>query len=392
MAKKITKPKPKGPFGLSPLTLIAAACLLVIIGMSGGVILDIMMNPPQPTQRPQVSHNVPPPVIRTPDDADTAGSRVPSVLAPRPTSTSVSPPVASAEPEEPTPPVIPVVPPPPEKPIVGAPPTPESVAKAEPPAPPAKESVKEKLPKDKQPMTAYAMPSSTDASAPAIAIVIDDMGLDRVHTTQVLDLPAGITVSIMTYANDAGGLAAKARAGGHEVLAHVPMQPLSDKENPGPGTLTVDMDIDAIRATVAADLDKWDGYVGINNHMGSRFTTDRIRMGAVMAELKSRGLLWLDSRTTNGSVGVAAAEAVGVPYVTRDVFLDNDPKLDAVMKELEHAIALAKSHGTAIAIGHPHEDTIAGLKRILPTLADRGIALVPITEILKRQQARTRPS
>jgi polysaccharide deacetylase 2 family uncharacterized protein YibQ len=218
------------------------------------------------------------------------------------------------------------------------------------------------------------------------------MGLDRVHTAQVLELPAGITVSIMTYANDVGGLAAKARAAGHEVLAHVPMQPLSDKEYPGPRSLTVAMDIDTIRATLAADLDKWDGYVGINNHMGSRFTMDRIRMGAVMAELKSRGLLWLDSRTISGSVGVASAEAAGVPYVTRDVFLDNEQKPDAVVKELERTIALAKSRGTAIAIGHPHDATIAGLKRVLPTLQDRGVALVPVTEILKRRQARTRPS
>jgi polysaccharide deacetylase 2 family uncharacterized protein YibQ len=152
------------------------------------------------------------------------------------------------------------------------------------------------------------------------------------------------------------------------------------------------MDIDAIRAALAADLDTWNGYVGINNHMGSRFTMDRIRMGALMAELKSRGLMWLDSRTTNGSVGAASAEAAGVPYVTRDVFIDNEPNLDAVMKELERAIALAKSRGTAIAIGHPHEITIAGLKRILPTLEDQGVSLVPVMEILKRQQARTRPS
>jgi polysaccharide deacetylase 2 family uncharacterized protein YibQ len=304
-----------------------------------------------------VAHNVPPPVIRTPVEVETADSRLPSVLAPRPA--PPSPPRA-----------------------------PERVAEVEPPGPVAKD----KPAGEKPPMTAYAMPSRADDAGPAIAIVIDDMGLDRVHTAQVLELPAGITVSIMTYANDVGDLAAKARAAGHEVLAHVPMQPLSDKEYPGPHSLTVAMDIDTIRATLAADLDKWNGYVGINNHMGSRFTMDRIRMGAVMAELKSRGLLWLDSRTISGSVGVASAEAAGVPYVTRDVFLDNEQKPDAVVKELERTIALAKSRGTAIAIGHPHAATIAGLKRVLPTLQDRGVALVPVTEILKRQQARTRPS
>jgi len=126
--------------------------------------------------------------------------------------------------------------------------------------------------------------------------------------------------------------------------------------------------------------------------MGSRFTMDRARMAVVMEELKARGLLWLDSRTTTESVGPAAAQSAGVPYVTRDIFLDNIETVDAVLEQLDHAVATAKSRGTAIAIGHPHDATIAALKQALPTLKDRGVALVPVTEILKRQQAHARPS
>src|SRR6185295_1126231 len=110
------------------------------------------------------------------------------------------------------------------------------------------------------------------------------------------------------------------------------------------------MDAENIRATLADSLDKWQGYVGVNNHMGSRFTLDKERMSVVMEELKARGLFWLDSRTTNDSVGPAAAQAAGVPYVARDVFLDNVSTVPAVLEQLDRLIATAKSRGTAIAI------------------------------------------
>jgi polysaccharide deacetylase 2 family uncharacterized protein YibQ len=189
----------------------------------------------------------------------------------------------------------------------------------------------------------------------------------------------------MTYADDVAGLAARARTVGDEVLAHVPMEPLDPKQNPGPHALTVAMDDAAIRTAIAADLDRWHGYVGINNHMGSRFTQDPARMAVVMQELKARGLLWLDSRTTTHSAGAAAAKDAGVPFVLRDIFLDDIETQEAVSAQLENAIAFAKAHGSAIAIGHPHEVTIAVLQKVLPTLEERGVSLVPVTEVLKRR-------
>jgi polysaccharide deacetylase 2 family uncharacterized protein YibQ len=147
------------------------------------------------------------------------------------------------------------------------------------------------------------------------------------------------------------------------------------------------MDDAAIRDALRADLDGWQGYVGVNNHMGSRFTADPARMAVVMAELKTRGLLWLDSKTTTNSAGPDAARAAGVPLIERDVFLDNVQTVAAVRDELEHAIAAAKVRGSAVAIGHPHEATIAALKAALPSFDARGIALVPLTEVLKRRSA-----
>ena len=143
-----------------------------------------------------------------------------------------------------------------------------------------------------------------------------------------------------------------------------------------------------LRRVIASDLDGWKGYVGVNNHMGSRFTQDGARMAVVMDELKRRGLLWLDSKTIGDTTGPAAAKAAGLPFLERDVFLDNVETVEAVTAQLEILGATAKAHGSAIGIGHPHDATIDALKKWLPGMNARGLVLVPITEVLKRRTAR----
>jgi len=239
-------------------------------------------------------------------------------------------------------------------------------------------------PKNDAPMVAFAVPVKANPGAPALAIVIDDMGVDHAHALEVIAIPGPLTLSLMTYAPDLPNLAARAHAAGHEIMAHVPMEPRDPKDHPGPGALLTKMDDGAIRRELAHDLDGWSGYVGVNNHMGSRFTADRARMAVVMAELKARGLMWLDSMTIGASVGPATAEAAGVPFIARDVFLDNEESVGAVLAQLERAKTIAKSRGTAIAIGHPHAATIAALKQWLPGLGASGVTLVPATEILRR--------
>ena len=238
------------------------------------------------------------------------------------------------------------------------------------------------------PLVAFAVPAAAPPDHPVLAIVIDDMGLDRPRALQIIGLHGPLTVSLMTYADDLPGLVKQAHDAGHEVLAHLPMEPVNPKENPGRGALLGKMDDDTIRMQIAADLDGWSGYVGINNHMGSKFTADKAHMAVVMAELKARGLMWLDSRTINDSAGPGAARAVGVPFITRDIFLDNVETVDAIRVQLELAKATAKSSGTAVAIGHPHDATIAALKEWLPSLQAAGVALVPATEILRRRSER----
>ncbi len=220
---------------------------------------------------------------------------------------------------------------------------------------------------------------------PMIAIVIDDMGLNRRNSERAVHLPAPLTLAYLTYAEDLSGQTAAARRAGHELLVHMAMEPLDGYIDSGPDVLETGAPPGRLMAQLRHNLAAFDGYVGINNHMGSRFTSSEPEMRLVLAELKHRGLLFLDSRTIASSVGAPVAAQLGLPFAERDVFLDNVQSADAVDARLAEVERIASSRGYAIAIGHPHDATIAALAAWLPTLQQRGFALVPVSAIVKRR-------
>jgi polysaccharide deacetylase 2 family uncharacterized protein YibQ len=238
---------------------------------------------------------------------------------------------------------------------------------------------------------AYARAAPAPDGRPRIAIVIDDVGTARRAIADVMALPAPVTISVMTYVDDAAALARSAAAHGHEVMLHVPMQP-EGSADPGPNALLVGLPAQELERRIAWNLDRAQNYVGINNHMGSRFTADRWAMVQVMMALKARGLMYLDSRTSAATKGQAAADESGVPAVSRDVFLDDEIKSSQIDAQLALTEAKAKAQGTAIAIGHPHPETLAALQRWLPQLEGRGFVVVPVTAILRQRMPAVPPS
>lgn len=229
----------------------------------------------------------------------------------------------------------------------------------------------------------YAVPAPKTAGRPMIAVVIDDLGVDRKRSEKVIPLRAPLTLAWMTYAQDLPRLTREARNRGHELMVHVPMQPLGESWDPGPDVLEVSVNPEENRRRLAWGLGRFEGFVGINNHMGSRYTGDRVGMRVVMEELKKRGLLFLDSVTTEKSVAPELARNYGVPFAARNVFIDNEQSVASVMAQLQKAEAYARKHGAAIAIGHPHDATIEALAQWLPGLDAKGFVLVPVTAIVK---------
>jgi len=229
-----------------------------------------------------------------------------------------------------------------------------------------------------------AVPFRDLTGKPLIAIVIDDVGLDRPHSRRAWELPGPLTMSFLPYAKDLREQAKAARARGQELMLHLPMEPMG-RADPGPNALLVSLNDAELRHRVTTALDSFDGYVGVNNHMGSRFTTYRPGMEIVLRQFKGRGLLFLDSRTTKNSVGDQIAQELGVPSVARNVFLDDDESIDAVRRRLAETEAVARRQGFAVAIGHPHEATIQALAEWLPGVAGKGFVLAPLSAVLRKR-------
>jgi uncharacterized protein len=228
-----------------------------------------------------------------------------------------------------------------------------------------------------------AVAFSVPQGRPLIAVVLDDVGVARSHAELAIDLPGVITLSFMTYADGVADMAARARAKGHELMLHVPMEPLGHEIDAGPHVLTVGASEGELLKRLDWGLSRFPGYIGINNHMGSRFTQDERGMQVVLAELKRRNLLFLDSRTISNTVGDKLATRMGVPHVMRDVFLDNEMDEAAVIKQLMQAERIAASKGQAIAIGHPHPATIAAIRAWMPKAEARGFVIVPLSAVAK---------
>lgn len=236
---------------------------------------------------------------------------------------------------------------------------------------------------------ANAVPAAVDLERPMIAVVIDDLGLRRQATRAAIALPGPLSLAFLAYAEDLDDQTASARAAGHELLLHQPMEP-EGAQDPGPDALLTSLSGRENVARLTAALDRLPQVVGINNHMGSRFTASPVALEPVLRTLQRRGLLFLDSRTTGESVGLATARRLGVPSVGRDVFLDHRASAGRpyVERQLAEAEAIARESGAAVAIGHPHAATLDALRDWIPALQARGFQLVPISAVVQARQSR----
>jgi hypothetical protein len=192
---------------------------------------------------------------------------------------------------------------------------------------------------------------------PVIAIVIDDLGADIAHTRRAIQLPREVALAFLPYPPRTPALAREAGRAGHEVLVHIPMQ-AEGAHDPGPMTLTTGLPKDEILRRLDWALARVPGFVGVNNHEGSKFTADAAALGPVMARIAERHVFFFDSRTTPDSQVAAVARAWGVESSSRDVFLDDVATIDAVDVQLHALEAKARARGAAVAIGHPNEITL----------------------------------
>jgi polysaccharide deacetylase 2 family uncharacterized protein YibQ len=217
---------------------------------------------------------------------------------------------------------------------------------------------------------------------PRIAIIIDDLGYALAAGERAVSLPGPVTCAILPGTPVARRLAASAAAAGKEILVHLPMQAVAHDDGDEPVSIGLDTTRHGFAQVFEDALDAVPGAVGVNNHRGSLVTRHPGHMLWLMQEIRAREpMFFVDSYTTHRSVALMIAAESGVGAVKRDVFLDNDASPEAIREAFERLKRLAEARGAAVAIGHPHEHTLALLERELPRLADEGFELVPISAL-----------
>jgi polysaccharide deacetylase 2 family uncharacterized protein YibQ len=229
------------------------------------------------------------------------------------------------------------------------------------------------------------LPPTSDR--PWIAIVIDDLGDSVAQIKPFLDIPLPLAFAILPDAASARQMAKTLDELGREFLVHVPMEPNESQMLLPYGCLLTSMDSGAIRKASALALAKVPGAIGVNNHMGSRFTRSRDALRPFMEILLTRGLFFLDSRTDPGTVAEEVAIEAGVPALRRSVFLDNIDQPEAIDAMLESLVVTAKTRGCAIGIGHDRPPIAEALGRFARS-ANKGVEVVPISMLVGRACAR----
>jgi polysaccharide deacetylase 2 family uncharacterized protein YibQ len=230
------------------------------------------------------------------------------------------------------------------------------------------------------------LPKAEAASAapgrPRLAIVVDDLGNDRAQADALFRLSYTLTVSVLPHEANSGEIAEEAHRRGYQVMLHLPMATKAGgmeeaiELHPGMGSAEVEK-------TFAAMLDTVPYAAGVNNHEGSLGTADQTLMGELMPLLRQRNLFFIDSRTTVATVAETAAHAAGVATTRRNVFLDDEQSVPAIRKQFELAIRDAREKGSALAIGHPHPETLEVLNEMLPEAERQGVQLVFASDLVR---------
>ena len=221
---------------------------------------------------------------------------------------------------------------------------------------------------------------------PAIAILIDDVGHSLTQGRRLLALPEPVSLAILPHTQAARTLAEEAAARGRTVILHQPMENGAGLSI-GPGGLYSGMPAAELQQVLRTNLDSFGHIRGLNNHMGSRLTAERPAMDQVMQVLRERELFFIDSRTTHHTQAAFAAEAAGVPHLSRNVFLDNERSAEAIGRAFDRALEVARREGQALVIGHPYPQTLEFLEWRLSgdLVAEEGVEVVDVVELLGRE-------
>ncbi|MGW8193960.1 MAG: divergent polysaccharide deacetylase family protein [Desulforhopalus sp.] len=216
---------------------------------------------------------------------------------------------------------------------------------------------------------------------PKVAIIVDDLGYDERLAEKLLSSPLELTYSFLPFAPYTAKLEKKASMSGKTIFLHLPLEPKDKKWHPGPGALMLADSPEIHLAKLQECLKRVPHAIGVNTHMGSRFTEDGEAMAGLMEEIDRRSLLFVDSYTTAASEGLHAARKKGIPSGRRHIFLDNTVTVPAICRQMAALVELAEQQGWSIGIAHPHAVTVEAIARCADNFRSR-VRFVDIREVL----------
>ncbi|NVJ99643.1 MAG: divergent polysaccharide deacetylase family protein [Alphaproteobacteria bacterium] len=239
----------------------------------------------------------------------------------------------------------------------------------------------------KTPFQEYAAPRPVGDTRPKIAIVITDLGQrSRMTRRAISDLPPAVSFAFSPYASNLMEYGEQSRRTGHEVLLMVPMEPINyPQHDPGPFSLLTSRSPRENISLLRSSLGRLTGYVGVINHMGSRFTAASESLKPVLEELNRRGLMFVDARATQYSLALGMARSLNMPSSYNNKFIDDDPNADEIAKQLADLEGRARIFDYAVGVGRPYPVTFDAVKVWAAGLNERGFVLVPISATANQQ-------
>ena len=227
---------------------------------------------------------------------------------------------------------------------------------------------------------------SNSITQPSISIIIDDLGYKLKEDVRALSLPGPVAYAILPHAPHTQKMVSIASQNGKEILLHQPMQALENNDLLGPGALTLNMTQREFTQTLEININAVQNIIGINNHMGSLLTRHPGHMQWLMNIIKKNEYIYVDSLTSADSVAKKIAEENKISFLSRDIFLDNKKDLEYITNKFIELVAIAKKEGSALAIGHPHSNTIEILSRFLKDIDKYGVKLIGIKSLIKKRK------
>jgi uncharacterized protein len=233
---------------------------------------------------------------------------------------------------------------------------------------------------------AYARPFQGKSNSPQIAIVISGLGISNSVTTEAINkLPGAVTFAFAPYATDLDRVSGRARSLGHEMLLQVPMEPFDYPDNdPGPQTLLTAATPEQNTERLQWAMSRFQGYVGIVNQMGARFTASEMSFSPILREIGKRGLIYVDDGSSPRSLAGQIAGGSSLPFVKANAVIDVVPSATEIDRTLVKLEGIARDTGIAVGFGSARQVTIERIASWAKGAESRGFTLVPITAAAAR--------